>query len=320
MTSSHYRPIKAAVIQAASIPNDGLATAVKAAGLIDEAARNGANLALFPEAFLGGYPKGNAFGAPVGLRKPEGREAYRTYWENAVDLNGLELATILEAAATTNIFVVLGCIERDGGTLYCTVLFIDGARGLIGKHRKLMPTAGERLIWGFGDGSTMPVIDTDLGRIGAVICWENYMPMLRMHMYNQGISIYCAPTADDRDTWLPSMRHIALEGRCFVLTACQHIRREAYPADFECALGDDHQTVLMRGGSAIIDPLGKVLSGPNFEGETILYADIDLAAVPRAKFDFDVTGHYARPDIFQLTVDDRPKNAVVSVSKINEKF
>jgi len=319
MSLSDRPPVKVAVVQAASIPHDSHATAAKAAELIKEAARNGAHLAVFPEAFLGGYPKGNAFGAPVGMRKPEGREAYRSYWENAVDLNGLELTTVAEAAATTGIFVVVGCIERDGGTLYCTVLFIDGARGLVGKHRKLMPTAGERLIWGFGDGSTMPVIDTDFGRIGAVICWENYMPMLRMHMYNQGVSIYCAPTADDRDTWVPSMRHIALEGRCFVLTACQHIRRSAYPADFECALGDDPQTVLMRGGSAIIDPLGQVLAGPDFEGETMLYANLDLAAVPRAKFDFDVTGHYARPDVFQLTVDDRPKNAVLSVSKMNER-
>lgn len=136
------------------------------------------------------------------------------------------------------------------------------------------------------------------------------MPMLRMHMFAQGISIYCAPTADDRDTWLPSMQHIALEGRCFVLTACQHIHRSAYPEDYECALGNDPQTVLMRGGSAIVNPLGVVLAGPNFEGETILYADIDLDQIARSKFDFDVSGHYARPDVFQLTVDDRPKHAV----------
>lgn len=310
MSNSKQQRYKAAVVQAASIPADSLATAEKAVNLIKEATREGARLVVFPEAFLGGYPKGNSFGAPIGMRKPEGREAFRSYWEAAVDLDGPEVALITEAVAQTGLFAVIGCIERDLGTLYCTVLFFDGGNGLIGKHRKLMPTAGERLIWGFGDGSTMPVFETSLGRIGAVICWENYMPMLRMHMFAQGISIYCAPTADDRDTWLPSMRHVALEGRCFVLTACQHIRRSAYPADSECALGNAPDTVLMRGGSAIVDPLGAVLAGPDFEGEKILYAEIDLDQVARGKFDFDVSGHYARPDVFQLKVDDRPKRSV----------
>jgi len=145
------------------------------------------------------------------------------------------------------------------------------------------------------------------------------MPMLRMHMYAQGISIYCAPTADDRDTWVPSMQHIALEGRCFVLTACQHITRGAYPADHESALGDEPGTVMMRGGSAIISPLGKVLAGPDFSGETILYAEIDPDEVERGKFDFDVSGHYGRPDVFQLTVDDRPKNTVNTLSRAGKE-
>lgn len=313
MTSKKNRSYKAAVIQAASNPTDTLASAQKAASLIEQAAKAGARLAVFPEAFLGGYPKGNSFGAPVGQRKPEGREAFRAYWEQAIDLDGPEVETIATAAAATGLFVVMGCIEREHGTLYCTVLFFDGANGLVGKHRKLMPTAGERLIWGFGDGSTMPAFETSLGTIGAVICWENYMPALRMHMYSQGVSIYCAPTADDRDTWVPSMQHIALEGRCFVLTACQYIKRGAYPENYECSLGDDPETVLMRGGSAIINPLGKVLVGPDFDGETILYADIDLDDIARGKYDFDATGHYSRPDVFQLTVDTRSKSAVSTI-------
>lgn len=305
---------KAAVAQLGSIPEDPLASARKAADAIHAAAAENASLIVFPEAFIGGYPKGASFGAPIGMRRPEGREAFRRYHEAAIALDGEEVATIAEATAATGILAVIGVIERDGGTLYCTALFFDGVRGLIGKHRKLMPTAGERLIWGFGDGSTMPVLDTALGRIGAVICWENYMPMLRMHMYSQGIQIYCAPTADDRDTWVPSMQHVALEGRCFVLTACQHITRAAYAKDHESALGDDGATVMMRGGSAIIDPLGRVLAGPDFSGETILYAEIDPDQILRGKFDFDVSGHYARPDVFRLTVDDRPKSPVTRLS------
>jgi nitrilase len=306
MTESY----KAAVVQAASLPTDPAGSALKGAGLIREAAAAGARLIVFPEAFLGGYPKGASFGTPVGMRKPEGRADYQRYHEGAVSLDGPEVQTIIDAVAETDAFVVMGVIERDGGTVYCTALFFDGARGLVAKHRKLMPTGAERLIWGFGDGSTLPVIETSLGRIGAVICWENYMPMLRMAMYDQGISIYCAPTADDRDGWAATMRHIALEGRCFVLSSCQHITRGAYPADYDCALGDDPDTVLLRGGSMIVAPLGEMLAGPDYSGETILYADIDLTAVVRGKYDFDVAGHYARPDIFQLNVNVAPQTAV----------
>ena len=204
----------------------------------------------------------------------------------------------------------MGVMERDLGTLYCTALFFGPDGSLLGKHRKLMPTAGERLAWGFGDGSTLPVLQTPIGNIGAVICWENYMPMLRMAMYAKGISIYCAPTADDRETWLPTMRHIALEGRCFVLTACQTIRLRDFPKDYRCALTEDPDALLMRGGSAIIDPLGTVLAGPAFGEETLLTAELDLHALVRAKFDFDVAGHYARPDIFSLSVNEAPQSAV----------
>jgi nitrilase len=301
---------RAAVVQAASVPFDPAASAQKAYDLIHQAAAGGARLAVFPEAYLGGYPKGASFDTPVGLRRPEGRLAFQRYFEAAVALDGPEIARIAEAAAETGLFIVMGVIERDGGTLYCTALFFDGASGVVGKHRKLMPTAAERLIWGFGDGSTLPVFETSLGRIGAVICWENYMPMLRMAMYDQKISIYCAPTADDRPTWLGTMQHIALEGRCFVLSACQHITRGAYGADYDCTLGDDPNLVLMRGGSCIVSPLGGVLAAPHFEGETLLYAEIDLDEVVQGKYDFDVVGHYARPDIFNLTVDVRARPPV----------
>ena len=306
-------PFKVAVVQMASNPNDAMATAGVAAARLREAAGQGARLVVFPEALIGGYPKGASFGAPIGMRKPEGREAFARYHAAAIDLDGPEVAALAEATAETGAFAVVGVIERDGATLYCTALYLDGANGLVGKHRKLMPTAAERLIWGFGDGSTLPVFKTDFGTIGAVICWENYMPALRMHMYHQGVSLYCAPTADDRDTWLPTMQHIALEGRTFVLTACQHITRAAFGPDHESALGDDPATVMMRGGSAIVSPLGRVLAGPDFSGETILYATLDPAEIMRAKYDFDVTGHYARPDVFSLTVDTRAKLAVKEV-------
>lgn len=313
---NNHNPFKVAVVQAASLPQDSVATARKAVGLIEEAAANGAKVMVFPEAFLGGYPKGNSFGAPIGMRKPEGRDAFARYHRQAIRLDGEEVALIEQAAIETDSVVVIGCIEVDGGTLHCTVLYFNGKQGFVGKHRKLMPTAAERLIWGFGDGSTMPVIETAYGRVGAVICWENYMPMLRTYMYSQGVAIYCAPTADDRDTWIPSMRHIALEGRCYVLTSCQHLRRDAYPEDFECALGNEPDTVLMRGGSAIIGPLGEVLAGPDYTGETILYAQVDPNEILRGKYDFDATGHYSRPDIFQLHVDTRAKQAVVTLASV----
>jgi nitrilase len=209
------------------------------------------------------------------------------------------------------VYLVIGVIERDGGTLYCSVLFFNPDGSLLGKHRKLMPTAAERLVWGFGDGSTMPVFDTPVGRLGAVICWENYMPLLRMHMYAQGIQVYCAPTADDRETWQATMRHIALEGRCFVLGCNQFALRSDYPADYPAIQGDDPATVMSRGGSCMIDPMGRVLAGPEFGGPNLLMADLDLDEIPRAKFDFDVVGHYARPDVFRLVVNEGATPVVV---------
>ncbi len=215
------------------------------------------------------------------------------------------------AAREAGIHLVIGVIERELGTLYCTVLFFAPDGRLLGRHRKLMPTAMERLVWGFGDGSTLPVFDTPIGNLGAVICWENYMPLLRMTMYSKGIQLYCAPTADDRETWLATMRHVALEGRCFVLSACQYLTRGDCPDDYEAIQGDDPETVLMRGGSCIISPLGGVLAGPHFEGPAILTAELDLDELARGKYDFDAAGHYARPDVFRLYVNERAAPAVV---------
>ncbi|MGE5169678.1 MAG: nitrilase-related carbon-nitrogen hydrolase [Rudaea sp.] len=305
------RSVRVAVVQAGSIPFDTNACVEKAAGLAREAGATGARVVVFPEAFIAGYPKGLSYGLVVGARDPRGREEFRLYLESAIEVPGPETARLGEAAAAAGAYLVIGVIERERGTCYCTVLFFGPDGALLGKHRKLMPTALERMIWGFGDGSTLTVVDSPYGRIGSVICWENYMPMLRMAMYAKNVALYCAPTADDRDTWIASMRHVALEGRCFVLTACQFLRRRDFPDTVRVSLGDAPDAVLMRGGSAIIDPLGRVLAGPHFDGEAILTADLDLDEIGRGKFDFDVVGHYSRPDVFQLVVNEKPAPPVV---------
>jgi len=304
--------VRVAVVQAASVPFDSEACVDKAVRLIGDAAATGAKVILFPEAFIGGYPKGLSYGLVVGARDPAGREEFRIYFDAAIEVPGPETQRLGEAAAEHGVYIVIGVIEREIGTCYCTVLFFGPDGSLLGKHRKLMPTALERMIWGFGDGSTLTVVDSPYGRIGSVICWENYMPMLRMAMYAKNVALYCAPTADDRDTWLLSMRHVALEGRCFVLTACQFIRKRDFPESVRVSLGDGPDSVLMRGGSAIVSPLGAVLAGPNFEGETILTATLDLGEIARGKFDLDVAGHYSRPDIFQLRVNEEPMEPVIS--------
>jgi nitrilase len=304
------RVVPVAVVQAAPVVFDRERTLAKVEDLAADAARQGARLVVFPEAFVSGYPRGISFGTVVGNRTPEGRDHFRRYWESAVDVPGPAVERLENLARTADLHLVVGVIEREGGTLYCTALFLS-PDGYLGKHRKLMPTAAERLVWGFGDGSTLPVFDTPLGRIGAVICWENYMPLLRMTMYSKGIELYCAPTADGRDSWLPTIRHIALEGRCFVLSSNQFARRRDYPEDIDNALASAPEDVVMQGGSCIVGPLGQVLAGPEREGERILRADLDLDDIPRAKFDFDAVGHYARPDVFRLTVNEEPQPPVV---------
>jgi nitrilase len=308
------RVVRAAVVQAAPVAFDRERTLAKLADLTADAARKGARLIVFPEAFVSAYPRGTSFGTIVGSRTWEGRELFRRYWASSVDVPGPVVDTLAETAREHRVYLVVGVIEREGGTLYCTVLFFAPSGDLLGKHRKLMPTAAERLVWGYGDGSTLPVFATEIGKIGAVICWENYMPLLRMAMYSKGIELYCAPTADGRDSWLATVRHIALEGRCFVLSCNQFSRRSDYPPDYDTTFGNDPDTVVSRGGSCIVGPLGDLLAGPDYEGETILIADLDLDEIVRAKFDFDVVGHYARPDVFRLEVNERPTSPVAGAS------
>ena len=268
----------------------------------------GASLVVMPEALLGGYPKGEIFGTRLGYRLPEGREAFARYFANAIDVPGSETEALAGLSARTGASLVLGVIERSGHTLYCSVLFFEPEQGLVAVHRKLMPTGTERLIWGRGDGSTLPVIEGRAGRIGAAVCWENYMPLLRTAMYAKGVELWCAPTVDERELWQMSMRHIAAEGRCFVISACQ-------VQDSPNALGIEvadwpGERQLIAGGSVIVGPLGEVLAGPLVGERGLLCAQIDTAELVRARYDFDVVGHYARPDIFELSVDERSKPGV----------
>jgi len=310
--SDTFPTARVAVVQAAPVLFDREASVAKACRLTAEVAAQGAQLILFPEAFIPAYPRGLSFGTVVGSRSPQGRLTWQRYWANAVGVPGRATEALGAAARAANAYLAIGVIERDTassrGTLYCTLLYFGPDGRLLGKHRKLKPTAAERLIWGEGDGSTLTVIGTEFGKVGGLICWENYMPLARMALYGKGVEIYLAPTADSRDTWQATLRHIACEGRCFVLGCNQFVEKAMYPADLPGVEELANQPeVMCRGGSAIISPLGEVLAGPLYDAEGTLFADLDLADVARGKFDFDVTGHYARPDVFRLTVNEGPQ-------------
>ncbi len=288
----------------------------RVAAMTAEAAADGAELVLFPEAFVGGYPWGLSFGTAVGGRTETGREMFQRYWSAAVDVPGPEVDRMGEAAREAGVYLCVGVIERDSthsrGTLFCTLLYFGPDGTLLGKHRKLKPTGAERLVWGEGDGSTLTTVETPFGTLGGLICWENYMPLARMAMYGKGVDIYVAPTADARDRWLSTLQHIALEGRCFVLGCNQYVTRDMFPDDLPGATEElgDRPDPLCRGGSVIYGPQGDLLAGPLWDEEGLLMAELELAAIARGKFDFDVTGHYARPDVFTLLVDERPKITV----------
>ena len=308
--------VRVAAIQPRGYPFDPAAAIEHLCATIAEAADQGAELVLFPEAFIGGYPWGLSFGTAVGGRKPAGRRTFGRYHDAAISVPGPETERIGRAAAAANAYVAVGVIERDAprapGTLFCTLLYFNPDGTLAGLHRKLKPTAAERLIWGEGDGSTLPVIETPFARVGGLICWENYMPLARMAMYGKGVEIYLAPTADSRDRWQATLRHIALEGRCFVIGCNQFVTKEHYPADIEILDEfDDWPDVLSRGGTSIYSPLGETVVGPLLGEEGMLVADLDLGEIARGKFDFDVIGHYARPDVFQLRVNEGEMRGVV---------
>ncbi len=292
-------PFQAAVAQVGSVVFDTPATLLRVERLCREAARQHVSLIVFPEALLGGYPKSLTFGATLGARTPEGREQFLRYSRAAIVCPGSETDALAALSAELKLHIVIGVIERLGSTLYCTGLTFTPESGLASLHRKLMPTASERLLWGQGDGTTMQVAPTSIGRIGVGICWENYMPLYRQHLYQQQVEFYCAPTVDAREIWRTSMRHIAYEGRCFVLSACQTLTKADWPDDLRAAGGE------IDGRSLIVSPQGQIIAGP-LAKEGILTAEIDIDDIARGKFDLDVAGHYNRPDVFTLHVRKDP--------------
>ena len=292
----------ASVVQAAPVFFDKESTVEKIGDLIQDASKIKAQLILFPEVFIPGYPRGLIFGTTVGGRTQEGRELFLRYWENAIEVPGKETARMANWAKDAKAYVVVGVTEKDklSDTLYCSLLYFSPDGQLLHRHRKIKPTAAERIIWGEGDGSDLNVMDTRLGKIGGLICWENYMPLARMTLYQQGIEIYLAPTADCRDSWQATLNHIACEGRCFVLGCNQYLTKDHYPSDLQKLLGQDHPSLPSIGGSVIFSPLGKILAGPIYDQEGIISAEIDHREIVKAKMDFDVIGHYARPDVFSF--------------------
>jgi nitrilase len=311
--NSNNNTVKVAVIQAAPVIMDKDATVSKALSLMEEAAGKGAKIVLFPEAFIPAYPRGLSFGTVIGSRDPRGRKDFFRYFDNSVAVPGETTEVLGQAARKHGIYLVMGVIEKEGGTLYCTILYFGPDGTLLGKHRKLKPTGSERIVWGEGDGSTLTVIDTPYAKMGGLICWENYMPLARTAIYGKGTQIYLAPTADSREEWQSTIRHIALEGRCFVLSCNQYVSKDMYPEDLEFYSDLESQPDNMcPGGSAIIDPLGRYLVEPVYNREEILLADLDLTLIPQSRFDFDVMGHYARPDVLQLFVNEEKKDTLVT--------
>jgi nitrilase len=298
--------IVVAVHQSAPVLLDRDATIARVCEAIAEAGRAGARLVLFPEAIVPGYPRGLDFGARVGSRDTAGRDLFARYLDQAVAIPGPDTKRIGDAARNAGCSVAIGVVERARrtGTLYCTLAYFGPDGELLGKHRKLKPTGSERLIWGEGDGSGLGVIDVDGATVGGLICWENLMPLARAALYAKGVDIWIAPTADARDTWQATIRHIACEGRCFVLSCNQYVTRDMLPREWIEAADPDR--VECRGGSAIIGPLGDYLAGPLHDTEGLLTAELDMRELARARFDFDPVGHYARPDVFRLVVNEAP--------------
>ncbi|MFQ5826731.1 MAG: carbon-nitrogen hydrolase family protein [Dehalococcoidia bacterium] len=304
-TGEAFPKYKTAAIQAAPVFLDREATVDKACGLIEEAASQGAALVVFPETWVPGYPVWT--NAVSRWNYPPAKRVYSRLYKNAVEIPGPVTERLGETARKAGVFLAIGVNERGpSGTLYCTIVFIGRDGRLMGKHRKLVPTYHERMVWGQGDGSTLEVFDSEIGRLGGLICWEHWMPLARYALYAQGEQVHASlwPTAGE--TFLLACRHMAFEGRLFVVVSCSYLTKAMLPSDFE--LMEEMESlpqVLCRGGSAIIGPDAKYLADPVYDRETIIYADIDLGQIVEEKQALDVVGHYARPEVFRLVVNRR---------------
>ena len=286
----------------------------KACRLIEEAGRSGANLVVFPEAFVPGYPVWVWF-IPPG-RTADLREAYVALHANAIAIPSTSTEQLCDAARSAGVAVTIGVNERNAeasdATLFNTLLYIGSNGALLGKHRKLVPTGGERLVWGCGDGSDLAVYALPFGRLGGLICWENYMPLARYALAAWGAQIHVAPTWDRGEPWLSTMRHIAKEGRVVVIGCCQAVRMNDIPDDlsFKSKYLSGIEGWINPGGSVIVDPDGKIMAGPASELETILYADVRQEQLVGPRWQLDIAGHYARPDVFELIVHRRPTSII----------
>lgn len=307
---------KIAVVQKAPVYLDKEKTIQLAVETVEEAAGNGAELVVFTEAFIPGYP------AWVWRLRPGGdwgtsEALHHRLLKNAVNVESDDLGPLYEAARKNNVTIVCGIEERDGklsqSTLYNTAIIIGPDGKLLNRHRKLMPTNPERMVWGFGDASGLNVVDSPVGRVGALLCWENFMPLARYAMYAQGVEIYVAPTYDSGDSWIGTMQHIAREGCCYVVGCGNLMRGTDIPDDLpeKERLYPDADEWVNPGDSVVIAPGGEIIAGPMNRESGILYADIDREKVGIAKRAFDVVGHYSRPDIFQLHVNKQPQSPAV---------
>ena len=299
---------KVCLIQDSPVFFDKAKTLKKVEALTKRYAKESCKLIVFPESFVPGYPRGFNFGATVGSRTPEGRALYNEYHQHSFDTQSDDLKKMEQLAKSQNVYLVLGVTEKDGtsGSLYCSMLYISPTDGLLGVHRKIKPTGTERIVWAEAAGEYLTTFQTKIGKLGGLICWENYMPLARMSMYSKGVEIYIAPTADARKEWTATMVHIALEGRCFVLGCNQYFTKSMVPEKYQNLVVDEPE-VMSAGGSIIVSPLGKIIAGPLFNSSGALIAELDLDEIKESKLDFDVIGHYARNDIFQLNVLNQPE-------------
>ena len=300
--------VNVAVVQDSPVFFDKEKTIQKIEDIASAQADQGSRLVVFPESFIPGYPRGFSFGATVGNRTDEGRALFLEYHRQSISLGGKEIGRLEALAKDKGIYLVVGATEIDPGSdsLFCTMFYISPLTGLLGYHRKIKPTGSERIIWSEASGDTLTTFDTRIGKLGGLICWENYMPLARMAMYRKGVELYLAPTADARPGWVASMQHIALEGRCFVLGCNQFFTRNMYPKAYRDLIPENPE-IMCAGGSVIVSPMGKILAGPLWDEAGVLTASLDMDEIRKAKLDFDVAGHYARNDIFELEVNGQPE-------------